>query len=40
MSKSKKEGKPKRNNVNLAKRLKQIKNNEAILKRLSEKEKA
>lgn len=31
MSKSKKEGKPKRNSVNLAKKLKHIENNNAII---------
>ena len=36
MSKSKKEGKPKRKSVNLAKRLKHIENNDAIISKLKE----
>ena len=36
MSKSKKDGKPKRNSVNLAKKLKHIENNNAIISKLKE----
>ena len=36
MSKSKKEGKPKRNSVNLDKILKHIENNDAIINKLKE----
>jgi hypothetical protein len=36
MSKSKKEGKPKRNSENLTKKLKHIENNEAIINKLKE----
>ena len=36
MSKSKKEGKPKRNSINLAKRLKYIEKNDAIINKLKE----
>ena len=36
MSKSKKEGKPKRNSVNLAKKLKHIEKNDAIINKLKE----
>lgn len=36
MSKAKKEGKPKRNRVNLVKRLSMIKRNEELIKQYSE----
>jgi len=36
MSKSKKEGKPKRNSINLAKRLKHIEKNDVIINKLKE----